>query len=70
MGWYKLNGDGDDGSASGSGGAGGVWVSYGGAGGAGGGYFDAEAAEVIQTYLDAGTCTEGWAIFVDGERVC
>jgi hypothetical protein len=66
IGWYKFNGDGDDSSSTGSGG--GTWVSYGGAGG--GEYIDSEAAQVVQTYLEDGTCTDGWVIIVDGERVC
>lgn len=68
MTWYKFTGDGDDNSASGGGGAGGIWVSYGGSGG--GRYIDADAARALTAYLDDGTCTAGWWVFVDGVRVC
>lgn len=71
MGWYAFHGDyeeiGDEASFASNGGEYGGVVYYSLSDLQAG---DPEAYKVIMTYINDGTCTDGWVVVIDGDRVC
>lgn len=63
--YSNLRGDAKE--LGGSTGSGGTWVSFGSGSGM---YMDSAAASALQAFLDSGSRTEGWAIYVDGVKYC